>query len=438
MQQTERTVLLAEAQQSRRLALRAIAAVTGGALFFGATQTGLRSSDSTLAMDDDADNSGHGSSNSGSGHGGDDDEDGAVGPQAQVPPGSIEIRIVSDDADGFSPNELTVDLGQAVTFVNTHHDEHTATGSGFDTGIIPEGGIATVVMNEPGVFPYACQIHPVMTGQISVRDENGVVPQPQTASASPTADATQVQIANLAFNPTSITVSTGNTVTWTNDDTLPHTVTAQDDLFDSGILDPGATFAWTFTDPGSIAYHCQLHPNMQGTVVVEGSPVAGNTSNATTPEATPAPAATAAPAASATSAGVEPSVWIADFAPDDSTTLSPQRALLSLHADGLLRADFAAIGASASADSRLTAGQGTWQQNGDRIELALVALIVDRAGQYGGMLTIAASGQGDTASGASAGTWTYTLTDPNDSVVGQGQGFWQGAPAPLDLAAPAG
>src|SRR4051812_44998004 len=193
MQQPEKSVLLAEARQSRRVALRAFAAATGSALFFGATQPGLLRSDSTLAMEDDDDHSGHGSNNSGSGHGSDDGEDRAAAPQVQAPPGSIEIRIISDDADGFSPNDLTVDLGQTVTFVNTHHDEHTATGPGFDTGIIPEGGIATVEMNEPGVFPYACQIHPVMTGKISVRGENGVVPQAQTVSASPTADASQVQ-----------------------------------------------------------------------------------------------------------------------------------------------------------------------------------------------------------------------------------------------------
>jgi len=432
MQESETSVLLAEAQQSRRIAIRALAAVAGSALVFGATKTGLLPADSTLALDDDDENSGRGSNNSGHGHGGDDDEGVAVS-QAQIPPGSVEIRIVGDDAGDFVPGELTVDLGQSVTFVNTHSDEHTATGSGFDTGIIPEGSIATVVMNKPGIFPYACQIHPQMTGRIAVRDENGVVPQPQTASASPTADAMQVQIANLAFAPPSITVATGNTVTWTNDDNLPHTVTALDGLFDSGILDPGGAFSWTFTDPGSIDYHCQLHPNMQGTVVVAGAPVAAGTSNATTDAPAPAPATPAAQSASGVNAGVEPSVWIADFAPDDPATLTPQRALLSLHDDGLLRADFAAVGASASADSRLTAGQGTWQQDGDRVEIALVALIIDRAGQYGGMLTIRASGPGDAERGTSEGTWTYTLTDPSGSVVGEGQGFWQGTPAPLDL-----
>ncbi len=273
-----------------------------------------------------------------------------------------------------------------------------------------------------------------MTGQISVRDENGVVPQPQTASASPTANASQVQIANLAFAPPSMTVSTGNTVTWTNDDTLPHTVTALDGLFDSGILDPGGTFSWTFTDPGSIDYHCQLHPTMQGTVVVAGSSAIADTSHATTDATTPAPATPATQTASGVSAAVEPSVWIADFAPDDPDTFSPQRVLLSLHGDGLLQADFAAVGASAPEDRRLTRGQGTWQQNGDRLDIALVAFVIDGAGQYEGLITIQASGQADAESSTSEGTWTYSLTDPAGAEVAEGQGFWQGARAPLDLA----
>jgi plastocyanin len=438
MQLPGRSVSLPTTLHTRRRALQAVAAAAGSVLLIAsATRTGLRPS--ALAQDgDDHDNSGHGSSNSGRGHGGDggEEEDEAV-LQAQIPPGSTEIRIVSDDAGGFVPGELTVDLGQSVTFVNTHSDEHTATGSGFDTGIIPEGGTATVVMEEPGIFPYACQIHPVMTGQIAVRDESGVVPQPQTTSASPTADAAQVRIANLAFDPATTTVATGNTVTWSNDDTVPHTVTADDGLFDSGILDPGGSFSWTFTDPGSIAYHCQLHPTMQATVVVEGAPVAGTTS-AAADGATPEPGATAAGAVSDASASVQPGVWVVDFAPDDASVIAPQHALLSLHTDGLVRADFAAAGASAATDRRLTAGQGSWQMNGDRLDLALIAFVVDDVGQLRGTLTIQAESQGGPESGALSGNWTFSLTDPSGATVADGQGFWQGTLAPLDIAASPG
>ena len=230
---------------------------------------------------------------------------------------SLEVRIVGDDAGDFVPGELTVDVGQSVTFVNVHSDEHTATGSGFDTGIIPdEGGTATVVLDTPGVFPYACQIHPEMTGVIRVRDENGVVPETQTTAQDVPADATTVVIANLAFDPSAITVPTGTTVAWTNEDAVPHTVTSTDGAFDSGIFDPGGSFAFTFNEPGSFAYVCQLHPQMQGTVTAEGEAVAA--APATDAQAATAAADTTAQPQQAAEAG-EASVSIVDFAFEPAT-----------------------------------------------------------------------------------------------------------------------
>jgi plastocyanin len=82
-----------------------------------------------------------------------------------------------------------------------------------------------------------------------------------------------VSIDNLSFNPADVTVPTGSTVVWTNDDSVPHTVTAADGSFDSGIFDPGSGFTWTFDQPGTFPYACQLHPQMQGTVRVEGGRV---------------------------------------------------------------------------------------------------------------------------------------------------------------------
>src|SRR5262249_27871012 len=152
---------------------------------------------------------------------------------------------------------------------NAHHDEHTATGSGFDTGIIPPGGVAAVVLDKPGTFAYACQIHPVMTGTIRVRGADGTVPEPQPV-ATP-AGAAIVRIANLAFDPPSLDVAAGDTVVWRNDDAAPHTVTADDGSFDSGIFDPGSTFSWTFDSAGAFAYHCNVHPQMTGTIVVSGA-----------------------------------------------------------------------------------------------------------------------------------------------------------------------
>jgi plastocyanin len=81
-----------------------------------------------------------------------------------------------------------------------------------------------------------------------------------------------------AFSPNPIQVSVGNTVTWTNDDSQPHTVTSgsngqPDNKFNSSpnfnpLLNPGQTFSFTFTQAGDYPYFCMLHPNMVGTVSV--------------------------------------------------------------------------------------------------------------------------------------------------------------------------
>src|SRR5918996_1146551 len=76
-----------------------------------------------------------------------------------------------------------------------------------------------------------------------------------------------------AYQPNPVQVSTGATVTWTNDDAQPHTATSgqnatPDGTFDSSIMAPGATFEHTFTEAGEYPYFCLLHPNMVGTVSV--------------------------------------------------------------------------------------------------------------------------------------------------------------------------
>ncbi len=418
-------------QRTRRYALQAGVTAAGTLLFAAAIRSaplpGAFAQDT--GDDDPDDNSGRGRGR-GRGRGGDDDDqaqDNAEGQDAalaaQIPVGAIEIRIVSDDAGGFVPGELTVDLGRTVAFVNAHSDEHTATGSGFDTGIIPEGSVATVVLEEPGTFRYACLIHPEMTGQIAVRDASGQVPPLATPAASPVAGGATVSIANLAFNPPTITIPPGSTVTWSNDDVAPHTATALDGQFDSGIFDPGASFSFTFPDPGTFPYQCLLHPNMQGSVVVEGEAATGNS---------PAPATndtvTSAPAAAIPGGPAE--IWVIDLIPEDSTSLGPQRVLVSLQADGLVRADFAAMGAVTSAETRLSGGHGTWSESGGQLTLSLIAMRVDADGRLGGTVAIQAEGRRPSDGSVLDGTWTFTVTDPSGNVVSDGQGAWQGTVAP--------
>jgi plastocyanin len=90
---------------------------------------------------------------------------------------------------------------------------------------------------------------------------------------SPTSKPTgggQVAIVDFAFNPTTVSVAKGGTVTWSNTGTTAHTVTADDASCDSGNVDPGTSTSFTFTAAGTFAYHCKIHPTMKATVTVSG------------------------------------------------------------------------------------------------------------------------------------------------------------------------
>jgi plastocyanin len=89
------------------------------------------------------------------------------------------------------------------------------------------------------------------------------------ASAAPAAGGSAVTIANFSFAPATITVPVGATVTWTNNDSAGHTVTAGDGSFKSGKLASGATFSQTFAAAGTYAYHCSIHASMTGIVTVK-------------------------------------------------------------------------------------------------------------------------------------------------------------------------
>jgi plastocyanin len=74
---------------------------------------------------------------------------------------------------------------------------------------------------------------------------------------------------NVAFNPAELTVKVGDTITFTNADDFEHTFTANDGEFDSGRVDGGGSFEYTADAAGSIAFHCNIHTNMKGTITVE-------------------------------------------------------------------------------------------------------------------------------------------------------------------------
>lgn len=94
----------------------------------------------------------------------------------------------------------------------------------------------------------------------------------QAGSSSQSATNGTINIKNMMFTPSQITVTKGGTVTWTNNDNTTHTVV--DDLSNvggphSGDIAPGQTYSFTFNKTGSFQYHCSIHPSMRGTIVVK-------------------------------------------------------------------------------------------------------------------------------------------------------------------------
>ena len=92
--------------------------------------------------------------------------------------------------------------------------------------------------------------------------------QATQAAATPGAQGASVDAKNFAFEPKTVTIKVGQTVTWTNQDSVTHTVTG-DGGIDSGDLSKGESYSKTFDTAGTFNYHCSIHPSMTGQVIVE-------------------------------------------------------------------------------------------------------------------------------------------------------------------------
>jgi plastocyanin len=106
--------------------------------------------------------------------------------------------------------------------------------------------------------PEGEEVTPVETPVVPVA---AVTPQPIDEG-----EIVEVAIEDSAFNPQAVEISTGDTVRWTNMDSVDHSVAGPS--FNSGIIMPGQSFEFLFTDAGTYNYNCSIHPSMEGTVVV--------------------------------------------------------------------------------------------------------------------------------------------------------------------------
>ena len=102
---------------------------------------------------------------------------------------------------------------------------------------------------------------------IEKRSSDGIG-RPLFDSDDPSGLVVQVAIRGGAYIPATVRVKAGTTVVWKNEDQMPHTVTASDGTWDSGIIQPGGTYSRRFMGEGGFAYYCVPHPEMRGSVVV--------------------------------------------------------------------------------------------------------------------------------------------------------------------------
>jgi len=136
--------------------------------------------------------------------------------------------------------------------------------------VIPLSSIAVLVFAaiaaaQPAVVP----AEPTTPTESTTPAEESTTPAPN--------DTTTVEIRNNAFNPAQLHVAPGTTVTFVNNDNVPHTATSDTKLFDLEIP-PGSSYPVVLEGEGTVPYHCELHPEMKGTIVVgDGSGAEGTT-----------------------------------------------------------------------------------------------------------------------------------------------------------------
>lgn len=88
-------------------------------------------------------------------------------------------------------------------------------------------------------------------------------------TASSEAGAVSVGIENFAYAPADVTAAVGETITWTNSDSAPHTATLDDGACDTGNIAQNASAGLVFDAAGTYPYHCTVHPNMKGTITIQ-------------------------------------------------------------------------------------------------------------------------------------------------------------------------
>jgi len=177
----------------------------------------------------------------------------------------------------FAPRRLSVSVGETIAWTNNGARPHTVSDRGgtFDTGPIAPEAVNGVTFSVPGTYSFFCRINPGrMNGVIEVTPGDEAPRAVRVQATDPAREGSE-----LGFTPSELSVGTGIPIVLANVGGKPHTLTADDGSFDTGIVTPGAgggKFAGanasvTVTTPGRHPFHCEVHPEaMQGVITATG------------------------------------------------------------------------------------------------------------------------------------------------------------------------
>jgi plastocyanin len=201
--------------------------------------------------------------------------------------------------------------------------------------------------------------------------------------ATPWAGAANASVAiqNFSFQPSSVAIAVGESVTWTQKDSgTMHTVTG--DSFDSGNLVTGQQYSHPFSQAGTFAYHCKIHPNMQGTVTVGNAQPPPTQPPAPPPTAAPGPAPAPAPAPARPASTAAPRATTTvppTTVPPTTTTLTAPAAAVTI-----LSTPTTAVAAGGEHNLALPAARASCHGSGPAAGLVVFAAILAVAVGAGG------------------------------------------------------
>jgi plastocyanin len=199
----------------------------------------------------------------------------------------VEGRVL----EYFVPANLTINTGDTVTWVDHDTVAHTITAAAFNSVVYPAGSAIgnnsfSHVISNPGVYAYFCQIHPWMSGTINAIGKGKLPATTITAAQNvTTTTSNNVQVImvhgapyipqnghGVYYIPENAQVPSGATVTFTDKDFVAHTATASDGkAFDTGPVLPGKSITIHVNGIGKVAYYCEFHPWMQGSLTMLSS-----------------------------------------------------------------------------------------------------------------------------------------------------------------------